>query len=235
MPSKYLLETVGQTFGRLKVVGYAERDPSPTSRCGPRRAADVVCLCSCGNFKFVKPGHLRGKAGPRSCGCLAREVHAARMRTMTKSGAEHPNYKHGHGRKQNKSKTYASWMKMVARCSNPNLRIFKYYGGRGIRVCDRWLSFENFLADMGERPNGMTLDRINVDGNYEPGNCRWATHAQQMHNRRDTVLNWDLVDEIRGRFEHGEKQSSIARRLGLRIRLVCSVVHQQTWKDRDRC
>lgn len=75
---------------------------------------------------------------------------------------------------------------MIERCENPKYKRFADYGGRGIKVTPRWLKFENFLADMGERPMGKTLDRIDVNGNYEPGNCRWATPKEQRANRRDT-------------------------------------------------
>lgn len=82
------------------------------------------------------------------------------------------------------SPTYNTWASMKQRCLNPNSPKYRLYGGRGITICDRWLKFENFLADMGERPPGLTLDRIDNDGDYEPGNCRWATSTQQIANRR---------------------------------------------------
>lgn len=82
-----------------------------------------------------------------------------------------------------RSGVYRSWYAMIARCTRPRNDKYKFYGGRGIKVCDRWLEFKNFYADMGDRPEGMSLDRINNDGNYEPGNCRWATDKQQKRNR----------------------------------------------------
>jgi hypothetical protein len=95
--------------------------------------------------------------------------------------------RHGHARASRPSRTYNTWQSMIRRCHNPGTRQErKWYADRGIRVCDRWReSFDNFLADMGERPEGRTLDRIDTDGNYEPGNCRWATPIEQRHNRRD--------------------------------------------------
>lgn len=96
--------------------------------------------------------------------------------------------KHGHGRRKSRTGTYHSWAGVISRCLNPNEPAFPYYGGRGIQVCERWRDFRNFLTDMGERPNGLTIDRIDVDGNYEPGNCRWATRLVQSQNRRPVLV-----------------------------------------------
>ncbi len=88
-----------------------------------------------------------------------------------------------------KTPAYRSWDSMKTRCLNPKCSKFAYYGGRGIRVCERWLNFANFLADMGERPEGKTsLDRIDPNGNYEPGNCKWATSAEQGEHRRNNIM-----------------------------------------------
>ena len=96
--------------------------------------------------------------------------------------------RHGHASSGRKSPTYISYRSMLTRCLNASNFKYPYYGGRGISICQRWLdSFENFLADMGERPDGTSIDRIDVNGNYEPGNCRWATPLQQADNQRHTL------------------------------------------------
>lgn len=126
-----------------------------------------LCRCVCGNECIVSESNVKTQKG---CGCQRKGV----------------NLKHGHGPSGSKAKsrTYSSWQAMKSRCNNPNATSYKRYGGRGIKVCERWDTFENFLADMGERPEGMTLDRKDTDGDYTPDNCVWSTPVKQVHNRR---------------------------------------------------
>jgi len=104
------------------------------------------------------------------------------------SGERHYNFKHG----LRKTKEFGIWWQMIQRCRNPSHKAYPNYGGRGISVCDRWKSFANFHADMGQMPEGKSLDRVDVNGNYEPANCRWATPSTQAANRRVTrIIEWD--------------------------------------------
>lgn len=177
------LELAGQTFGRLTVLSRAP------SKLG---LSMWLCRCDCGNThiangKLMKGGHTK------SCGCLRHDTK--------------PALTHGHSPNGNMSSTYKSWSGMRQRCGNSNDKNYRYYGGKGIAVCDQWKSFDVFLKDMGERPTGLELDRIESNGNYEPTNCRWATEQTQTENRSMTL--WVDVGGARIPMKHA------AERLGL--------------------
>lgn len=153
----------GTRFGRLVVLSADE---------GPRSA--YVCRCDCGTEGVFLSGHLRSGA-TRSCGCYNREMSVVRS---TKHGLA----------KGNKTAGYKAWRMMNRRCSDPGSSQYSYYGGRGIKVCERWKDPVKFVEDMGEPIPGMSLDRIDNSGNYEPGNVRWATAKQQSRNRRSNRM-----------------------------------------------
>jgi hypothetical protein len=142
----------GQSFGKWNVL----------ARHGVRYPIRFLCQCQCGLIKSVRSDIL--KSG-KSKACMS----CGRVR-------------HGHSIKKNVSPTYNSWRTMINRCVHGTTNSFEYYGGRGVKVSDRWRSFENFLKDMGERPEGMELDRIDNDGDYEPSNCRWVSHIDNCNN-----------------------------------------------------
>jgi hypothetical protein len=127
------------------------------------------------------------------------------------------------------SPTYHTWRSMHRRCKSDEHAA--NYRERGIRVCDRWALFENFLADMGERPEGMTIDRRDNDRGYEPGNCRWATSAQQTRNRSFTRLTANLVLDIHQRLDAGESQASVARAIGVAPGTINDVRRGRCWAD----
>lgn len=167
------------------------------------------CKCDCGKLTFATAASLtRGLR--KSCGCAKKQ----------------------HGR----SPEWVSWRCMIARCTYPQDKSYAHYGGSGITVCERWMTFGNFLEDMGKRPLGMTLDRFpNRNGNYEPGNCRWATTKEQIANRNPIILSVDDVNEIRGRHEHGERARSIAKRFNLSVKYTGQIIRSEVWKSIAPC
>ena len=158
-----LKDLTGNKYGRLTVINRSN---------DKGRRVKWFCACDCGGSKEIVSDQLiSGKTN--SCGCLKKESIAA------------VNFSHG----LCKTREYRSWAHAKARCGNPKDAKFAAYGARGISMCDRWkLSFEVFISDMGRAPAGHTLDRINVNGNYEPSNCRWATLKQQANNTRANVI-----------------------------------------------
>lgn len=154
------IDLTGKTFGRWTVLGYSGQ--------GKSRGTMWLCRCECGTEKTVDSASLR-RGGSLSCGCFNEEV-------CTKHG-------------QCGSRLYGIWAGMIGRCTRTRHKSYRNYGGRGIKVCERWMSFANFAADMPPFPgDGYQIDRIDNDGNYEPGNCRWATRKENMRNRRTTHL-----------------------------------------------
>jgi len=144
--------------------------------------------------------------------------------------AQNRNLSHGHAKKDCRTTTYVSWGSMKTRCLNKRTAYYSRYGGRGITICDRWVnSFENFLEDMGECPEGMTLDRIDNSGNYEPNNCRWTTMALQSQNRRSTKLNEKKVNEVIALRKDGLSYRKIAGRMGISKRTIESILNGQRW------
>jgi len=178
----------GRRYGRLTVTGQGSTH------------GQWLCSCECGQIKEINGSNLRA-GRTQSCGCLRDERTRQAVGSHAMSG----------------SRIYRQWSMMLDRCRNPRSQFFSRYGGRGIQVCDRWHKFEAFYADMGDRPAGKTLDRINNDGDYEPANCRWATPKEQCNNK---ALNRLLT--LRGRtqtlsqwaIELGVNESTLRTRVG---------------------
>jgi hypothetical protein len=169
MPGFPAEDFTGRRFGRLKVLHrYA----------GPSSDVKWVCRCDCGNITNSFRTHLKNGQS-RSCGCLRSETTSKRAKTG--------DIRRTHGMR--KSPEYGVWSTMLGRCENSNVERYPQYGGRGIKVCERWHKFENFFADMGKRPGPkFSIDRKDNDGNYEPSNCYWATSEEQIYNKQTTRL-----------------------------------------------
>lgn len=155
------IELEGMRFGRLLVGAQVESIGMATA---------YACKCDCGVEKVVRGISLR-KGDTTSCGC-------GRTERMAKQKTSHGMYG---------TPTYRSWRAMIARCTDTKHKQYKDYGGRGIKIHPSGLKFENFFSSVGKRPEGKTLDRIDNDGNYEPGNCQWATRQEQNTNKRPTL------------------------------------------------
>lgn len=196
------IELTNKIFGRLTVIGY---NSFSRSRCDSM----WDCECVCGQKTIVASKHLR-QGRIKSCGCLQKEM-------VSKRFSKH---------KLVESSEYVSWCGMKYRCYNVGCKSYINYGGRGIAVCERWLqSFENFLEDMGKKPSPIhSIDRINNNGNYEPGNCRWATPPQQGRNVRRNV-NITIDNQTKCAADWA-KESTVS------INLICAR-KARGWSDYD--
>lgn len=179
-----------------------------------------LCKCDCGNETTTRADQLKS-GHTTSCGCQKKEsVSAALIKRNTKDGLRfHP--------------MYNMWAKMKDRCCNEKNKSFKDYGGRGIVVCERWRdSFKSFIADMGERPTiKHEIDRIDNDGNYQPGNCRWVLRLENARNKSTNKLNCTDVSAIKKALIAGEKQTDLARQFGVTKYAIHDVSRNRSWKD----
>jgi len=160
------IDLTGQVFGRLTVIAYVGIK---------NRAAIWTCFCKCGNKIKIRTADLR-RGHTKSCGCLQKDLSRKRL---TKHGLWD-------------TPSYQSWRSMKQRCTNPTNIAYKYYGGRGISFCSRWDAFENFFEDMGERPIGLTLERVDNEKGYSKENCKWANQKEQIRNSRIKKDNYNL-------------------------------------------
>lgn len=186
------IDLTDKRYGRLVVISC-----EGSKKIGTRKYATSIiwkCKCDCGNDVIVQNINLLS-GNTQSCGCYQKDRASEVVSTVNKT----------HG--MSNSPEYKSWCSMLTRCVNSNAPNYDHYGGRGIIVCDRWKeSFENFYEDMGDRPKNTSIDRIDNDGNYEPGNCRWATDIEQANNRSTNV-----------KFADGKTLSETAREIGVSL------------------
>jgi hypothetical protein len=211
-----LLNLAGQSFGRWTVTG--QWQIKPIGKVGKQTRRFWLCECSCGQQNWIATADLVGRR-TTSCGCKSRENW---IRTLTR---------HGHARKGLLSGSYKSWSRMWDRTTNRKQDHADRYVKRGITVDPRWKSFETFLADMGERPAGKRLYRINTNLGYSTQNCRWATQSEQNRNTCRTKLTFEAAVEIALRAFCGERRKTIADDFAISTGTLHAIVNGKVWRD----
>lgn len=186
------LNLAGETSGKLTAIKRHASDA--------RGGVLWLCKCICGNEHIVLAANFK-KGQSKSCGCAAHEI------------------RHGHARKDGETRTYQTWLHMRQRCLNSSSDAYHNYGGRGITICEEWGSFEIFLSDMGERPEGLTIDRIDNSQGYYKENCRWTDKKTQLRNKRNNrILTWEgkqfTVSELCELYDIGHQVLTSRLRLG---------------------
>lgn len=195
---------IGDSFGSWEVIGESTRDKHGHQRC--------LCKCSCGKEAHLVEYTL-WKGTSKGCASCVNAVNA----TI-------------HGKQSHP--LYWVWSGMKNRCNNKKSESYKYYGAKGIKVCDRGeKSIHNFIEDMGERPEGTSLDRIDNNGSYEPSNCKWSTRTEQGRNKSSTKLSIEKVKEIRKLLAQGLSTKYIAEIYNVSYSAVYNVKTLKTWKD----
>jgi hypothetical protein len=195
-------DITGSVFARLSVLRRSVNNSQGRS--------SWLCRCDCGKEITVLGTHLIS-GNTKSCGCLKRGPMADCRYTAE----------------------YIAWRDAIQRCYNPKIKRYKDYGGRGIRMCNEWRDdFRSFLSHIGKKPvKSLTLDRIDTNGDYEPGNVRWATKATQSRNRRCNKLDIDKARAIRERYANGESYGCIADAYGVSLGTIYEVVQHKTWSE----
>lgn len=211
---------VGEKFHRLTVERMIYE---------PKKDTKAECLCDCGGKAVVTAYNLRS-GNTKSCGCLAREQSARQGRRSAHKMIA-ARRKHG----MSKTPTYTAWCDARKRCYRKQNSHYHLYGGRGIKMHLEWKdSFDAFFRDMGACPKGMTLDRIDVNGDYEPKNCRWISMSEQSRNTRRSVATWEIVKEIREAYKQGETGPSLAKRFNMSRSNVYMITGHHTWPESER-
>jgi len=200
------IDITGKRSGRLVAIRFSHTQ---------NKKSMWLCLCDCGKETITVVTNINN-GSTKSCGCLRAETmgNIARKHGMTKTP------------------TYISWQMMIVRCTYKYRKSYKRYGGRGIKVCDRWInSFENFLKDMGVRPKGLSIDRKNNDGNYTPENCKWSTQTEQVRNSTTVKLTEGKIRKIRFLVLNGVTKAKTARIFKIGETTVRDIVNYKTWRD----